>query len=205
MFQRTQHSRLDELKRLDSLYAIAIGQQEKQIDNAKRGKLRFTQITNKTLFGLLVGDLTRLKENKEQNLLDILQLEEEIKKAETKTSDELEQQPEPAASPSEPIQAEPHLGGDEIEVSSPPMDAEEDKQEKEHIELTQEVEKEAILEVKDSPTHSIEGEDNDPSSKNEPICFDTIETPDITNDNLLDTLRALDGIDDDERFTPLFS
>jgi hypothetical protein len=227
MFNRTKQDRLDELKRLNTLYELAIGQHERKIDQAKRGRLTFAQISTKTLFGLLYGDLRKLQEGKEQTIRDIESLEEELSKENDKSeeSDDL-------------IHSEQFKSTEELDKQDQSDSATQEtcflavteEQEGEEEETPAEVEEETTAEVVEEEEEGGDEEkdnihtagdsigndrdnnnvtlrpnnfgeaDKDCDFRNNQISFDSngIETPDITNDHLLDTLRVLDTIDTDD-------
>ena len=215
MFKRTDHERLTELKQLINLYGIAIGQQENRIDSARRGKLTFTQISEKVLFGLLNGDLNRLKDGLAQTTADIQSLEEALNRANEEQPEKLQDTDTKEVQPAEAL--------DQPEQQEQSERTEIEEQEESSCflaEVAQEVQSnnndnqeegfgEVLLsnrEDSEKSNHSNEGLEKERDNRENPICFDTngIETPDITNDNLLDTLRVLDGIDGDGNFKPLF-
>ncbi|RZA24702.1 MAG: hypothetical protein EOP02_13205, partial [Proteobacteria bacterium] len=57
-------NKLEEYKKIDNLYDVAISVHKKTISDAKKGALRFTQISDPKLFGLLYGDLKRLSHDR---------------------------------------------------------------------------------------------------------------------------------------------
>lgn len=68
-------TRLDEYHKLSALYDIAITSQEAKLNDVKRGKIKFTQIADPTLLGLMRGELNRLREDKEAIVGELYRLQ----------------------------------------------------------------------------------------------------------------------------------
>lgn len=72
-------NKLEEYKKIDNLYDVAISVHEKTISDAKKGKLRFTQISDPKLYGLLYGDLKRLNADQEKIKQEITELQDQLR------------------------------------------------------------------------------------------------------------------------------
>lgn len=92
--------KIEECKRLTCFYDIAITTHENKLKDVKRGKLKFTQISDSALLGLVKGDISRLYDNKNKLLEEKQLLEDQLKSLKTENQEEapeLQTDPLPAS------------------------------------------------------------------------------------------------------------
>ena len=190
---RDVEKKLEDCKRLAHLYDLAISLHEKKVSKVRRGIIRFTQISDSALLGLVEGDLKRLNNDKKKVLEDQESLDDQLKS--------LLKEKEPEASNLEtnllaPVETIPDL--DRTLQESNNTAPEPNNIVPESVIIAPET-----FEPSESPLFEFEtnsfSKDQDQDQDFDKKGDESVSTPDLlTAQEIIDTLKDIDNHQDDQ-------